>query len=84
MSLKQIVRKANLVKYCWYATHESRIPLWCTDYLLDKTDRDTVVRGVEFEIYDLSRGVYLYKSIRNKFKLIAVITNKGIKIYDNV
>ena len=77
--LKTLIKKTDLVKFSWAS---NTIPLWNAEYLNDNTDRDQEMKyilGDGHTNYDLNRGVYLYKSVRNQFKLIAVIKGDNIK-----
>lgn len=78
--LKKLIRKTDLVKFSWEST---TIPLWCAEYLNDNDDRDKEMKyilGDGHTNYDMNRGVYLYRSVRNQFKLIAVIKGDNIKV----
>ena len=74
--IKKLLKKTKLVKFVW---DSCSLPLWCVDYLGDATER-----AREFEYitnrYNLKYGVYLYSCSRHKFKLIAVITDKGVRV----
>lgn len=78
--LKKLLRKTKLVKFVWSVVS---LPLWCADYIQDSSDRNREFRYITGEMsseYNLKYGVYLYSCNRHKFKLIAVITDRGIKV----
>lgn len=78
--LKTLIRKTDLVKFSWKS---NTIPLWSAEYLNDNDDRNyelNYILGDGHTEYNLDRGVYLYKSVRNQFKLIAVIKGDNIKV----
>ena len=74
--IKKLLNKTRLVKFVW---DSCSLPLWCVNYLEDATER---ARELEYitNRYNLDYGVYLYSCNRHKFKLIAVINNKGIRV----
>ena len=75
--VKEAVSKADLIKYTF--NNDCKHKLWCANYMLDSTDRELEVMHILNDDYNLSNKVYLYKSIRNQFKLVAIITKKGVK-----
>lgn len=74
--IKELLLKTDLLVYKWDA--DSR--LWTATYLNDRDDRLTELDYVTSE-YSLKAGVKLFKKRYNTFKLIAIITNKGVKEY---
>ena len=83
LKLKELLKKTQLIKFCWESSKNSSEPLWNATYLLDDVDRDMAADSINQDAlynYDLNRGVYLYHAIRNQFKLIAVIKGGKIKV----
>lgn len=80
--IRELLLKADLVQYKWSA--DSR--LWCATYLNDRDDRlyelDCILDNDVQHPYSLDAGVKLFKKRYNTFKLIAIITKKGVKLYD--
>lgn len=77
--LKTLIKKTDLVRFSW---ESNTIPLWCAEYLNDDTDREQEIKyilGDGHANYDMNRGIYLYRAIRNQFKLIAVIKGGRIR-----
>lgn len=73
--MEKITDKIDLIKYCW-----ANQLVWNAEYLSDDIDRKQFLDNLSNNRYNLNHKVYLYRSIRNQFKLIGIITNRGVKI----
>lgn len=71
----KLLGKSDLVKYCY-----SGLNVWNATYLADDIDRMSAFAGITEGGYNLRQKVYLYRSIRNQFKLIAVISERSVKL----
>lgn len=79
--IKQLLKKTQLIKYCWETRcYKTRKPLWCAEYLIDSIDKESCLKHIENSDYDLNAGIYFYKSKRNNFILIGILTKKGLKL----
>ena len=79
--LKKLLRKAHLITYVFKGVPDN---LRSATYLNDTEDRLSEIRfiihdGTTRNPYKLSAGVYLYRQVRKQFKLIAIISDSGIK-----
>lgn len=79
--IKKLIKKVDLVKYCYEVNRMSSKPLWNVDYLADNIDKSYFLNHFASGMYDLKHGIYFYKSVRNQFKLIAKLTDAGVKYY---
>ena len=78
--VKKLLKKTDLIKYCYINCSNSKKPIWTVDYLLDSTDRNIQFSYIESNKYDLNQGIYLYHCSRHRFKLIAIIKKENVKI----
>lgn len=85
--VKELIKKADMIRYDYDIGHETKKGFWwaCSflndddgKYELDKICQDNP--DYDGAVYDLKHGVYLYRMIRDKFELIAIISDKGIKL----
>lgn len=80
--LKKVIKKAHLITYIWKGGYGPNCR--CGEYLNDSNDRKTELKYIldkdVHNCYDLSQKVYLYRQVRNQIKLIAVISDKGVKV----
>ena len=85
--VKELVKKANMIRYDYDIGHETTKGFWWgCDYLNDYADRKGEVDRIcgdnpdyDGACYNLKHGVYLYRLAYEKFELFAIITDKGIK-----
>ena len=80
--LKKLLKKTDVVTYVWGGCHTD---LRSADYLNDQDDRDRefgYIMDDERFTYKKSSGVYLYHEVRCRLKLIAIVYEKGIKVYE--
>ncbi len=74
--IRELVKKSDLIKYCFNSV---RRPLWCATYIIDDVDREHTLNAVMCD-YDLDRGVYFYKAVRNQFRLIGIVKKGKVKM----
>lgn len=89
--VKEVLKNVNMVKYQY-----AKGKLWSVKYLNEEFDRvwlTAVVTdgifisllGEEVQVdtqYNLEAGIYLYKDINDTFKLVGLINNKGVFVYE--
>ena len=86
--VKELIKKTDMIRYDYDIGHETTKGFWWgCDFLNDYCDRKAEVDRIcqdnpdyDGAVYNLKHGVYLYRMIRDKFELIAIISDKGIKL----
>lgn len=85
--VKAILKKGDMVRFSWkHLDYEQIYHFWSVDSLDNEVEEDSSLHLIMQEpssggsaVYNLDLGVYIYKLVRNDYKLIAIITDKGIK-----